>query len=171
MRYSIIILLLFCASCRWYKKNDQNFTIKKVTNTDSKPRLDGYYYKFDDSGNVVSVFFFFKDGIVMTPEAFLGGLEGAEREFSNPVLLEKVYGYAEHWGLYKVEGDSIVFELKRSGAGPLQLFRSVGFFNTDSSFAVSRVIYNGQSEDFENPRIYYFRKYKPKLDSANQFIN
>jgi hypothetical protein len=165
------VLLLFCTSCRWSIDNDQNFKLKKTKNTAGKPRLDGYYYKFDDSGQVVSILFFFEDGVVMNPGAFVGGLEGAEREFSNPVVLEKIYGYAENWGLYSVEGDSIIFELKQSGAGPLQLFRRVGFFNTDSSFAVSRVKHTQLSKYYEHPQVYYFRKYKAKPDSVNQFVN
>lgn len=165
---------IFCSlyiSCSYVRSESDQLSIKKRPNNSRKMRLDGFYYCEGKSLTYKSdVYFFYTDGVLQ----HMGAIPPSDfsARLRDGAFLKKVQSQRVSWGLYRLSSDSIYFERWYHGGGSekLVLVRR-GIVINDSTFRVGEVqrTFDGDLERVNET--YHFKKFHPKPDSTNEFID
>jgi len=166
------ILVVIMVSCRFPMLGLQLQAYKG-----QELRLDGYYYRNNYSFKDdiwVKIFFFYKNGVVLNgSSSALSSLGELEERFKNGSYHSWNREYRTTWGVHRIEGDKIQFEVWIHRGGALRLDRLVrtGKILNDSTFVINRILIRG---DVRYPMVasdtFHFKEFSPKPDSTNSFI-
>lgn len=160
----IIVLVLF-NSCVL----DHKLSMVQTTNDSVSLRLDGIYL-YEDSLDIVDLFFLYPDGTILSRgsipndrlEQKLAQLEvSTDDKYKNMKFL---------WGRYIIEGEVIKFEKWAPSDKPYRAFIKEGLILNDSTFVINQS-YNAKAKNKRNIKeIYKFRKTSSKPDSNNKWL-
>lgn len=81
--------------------------------------------------------------------------------------------FKDYWGIFNIKNDSIVFERwYPSSGGPFPAYLRSGKILNDTTFVITKSFRSkiGNEEQQLN-ETYHFRKFSPKPDSTNIFVN
>jgi hypothetical protein len=154
--------------------SSSKFTIDKIPINEKKIRTDGLYYSIDNTTNKVEFCFLYENGIFFSEGSYYEnidiGLLKLKKEIYEKTLLKYYANAKPFWGLYRLIGDSIVLEKPEPTHGYPTL-RHTGRVLNDTTFYI-----NTAKEDYQKPKIfensiYHFKKFEPKPDSTNKFVN
>ena len=167
---SFWVLLFICSSCSHFGSNSEALNMQREVNDSKKMRVDGFYFSLNKTSVPnADVYFFYRNGVVQ----HMGSV--AENEFSirlrDDKFLKKVRGQRVSWGLYRVVSDTIEFErwYHAGGSEKLALLRK-GIILNDSTFLINSVSSKKRGEYDSTNELYHFKKFHPKPDSTNEFI-
>jgi hypothetical protein len=152
-----------------------NFTIKKLPISSNVLKLNGYYFYSNSSvyANGVGVCFLYSNGVLYELNSNYESLDQALKYYKikdNNVTSKNYPIERSYWGLYRTLGDSIILEQHDVGQG-FPLFKFTGRILNDTTFYINTSKKeNEKTKTFENI-VYHFKKFEPKPDSTNKFVN
>lgn len=175
VRIITLILTIGCfTSCYvLFKPIEDKLTLTKQVYSGGQLRTDGYYYYSADN-KLYDTYFFYRDGLIINGggSSSLTPFKSFEKEFSSSYTNEYLSNSKYAWGLFNIQGDSILIERwYPSSGGPLPVYMSMGKVLNDTTFVITKSLRskNGKEEQQLN-ETYHFRKFSPKPDSTNTFI-
>jgi hypothetical protein len=161
------ILLLVLISIQSCLKDDV-LVMKRVDNNTNKIRLKGYYLETKFTHNP---YFFYQNGIVF---------KYSSRELKDSLLIENGMTdinnlnnqkrLKDSWGVYSIQGNSILIERWASSDKPLDAYLMKGTILNDTTFIMTEFSEPDGSKKEVINEVYRFRKFSPKPDSTNMFI-
>jgi hypothetical protein len=170
----IVLLTTLFSSCEsliemFFGKNEE-LTFIRTDYDGSQLRTDGYYYcRHEDRDVVYSIFFFYKNGVVLHGGApSQDELITREEEFKNGQYLEYVKKSASAWGLFKVDSTTIQYEMLYYG--PFRAFINSGDIINDTTFVITKRKASNSSEEITLDNTFHFKQFSPKPDSTNVYI-
>lgn len=174
MKYliSIIILATTSISCKKLYPDDE-LSMSRQNYNGNTLRLDGYYSY--DWGDAMNVYFFYFNGVILDGNSFeKQELEEKELKYVNGEFYDFAKNSKLNWGVFKIESDIIKFEQWYPGSGPAKrAYIREGKVLNDTTFHITKSyrMKNGKKKDENNQNeIYHFKKFSPKPDSTNKFI-
>ena len=168
-----LAMLLFSSGCAKIRLNDDNLSIARANFIGKQLRIDGYFYtNFEDK--MQSLSFFFENGIFLD----IGGNEIDYDEAKNYVINQFINKKSHldsklGWGVFKIDNDYIAFERWYGYAKPYKAFVRAGKILNDTTFVITesyRVINGERKEIRSKNEMYHFKKFSPKPDSTNVFV-
>ncbi len=174
--FTIIIILTFF-SCKLFETEYDEFTLKKQNYTGNELRIDGYYYReFESDCQSLKIYFLYRNGIILRGgNPCIDEIGIRENEFSNGEWSKYVEEDEISWGVFVIENDTIKFERYNPPSGPGYLHSLVreGPIINDTTFRIIRLYWfkDGEKIITETDDLYHFKKFAPKPDSTNNFIN
>ncbi|MBQ3710377.1 MAG: hypothetical protein II887_06715 [Bacteroidales bacterium] len=156
---------------KWNK--DEELTLTRQPYNGNTLRVDGYYY-FLQNGNVYSSYFFYRNGVVINGEAADPNspdpIAFMDEVFSSESFADQIKRRKTRWGLFEIQGDSIVFERWVIAEGGYPVMRFSGNILNDTTFVITRAEYPQSGKVFQQNDLYHFHAFSPKPDSTNVFI-
>ena len=181
MRYNIILklisLCLFFTSCaKLGILQDDELSLQRQDYTGNQLRVDGYYFSeyANDSIEYVSVYFLYKNGIILFGGSrLLSELPEAEERYRNGTFDSKVKSIKFVWGVHQIEGSNLKYEQWFPSEKPYKAYVREGEILNDTTFRITqRYRYkNDEKTEVESEnKVYHFKQFSPKPDSTNSFI-
>ncbi len=170
VKYINIYIFILLASC-----STSNFTIRKIPIKKSVLSLKGYYFYSSTSvypNGVVGLYFFYENGVFYNQGISFEGLDKALTYYKdkNNTSAKNYPIEKSYWGVYRTIGDSIVLEQPQSSMG-YPIIKHTGKILDDTTFYINTSKEEYQKlKTFENV-VYHFKKFEPKPDSTNKFVN
>lgn len=159
-------------ACSFFGRDDR-LTFHQENYLGNELRTDGYFYEgTHQSGDRLNVYFLYRNGVIL----FIGSISPneiteKERHFNDIKSIELRKETKYLWGLYKIKGDSIAFEKWYAGSGsPKPAYIRQGKIINDTTFVITLSKRNNGSEIRLKNEVYHFKKFTPKPDSTNVFI-
>ncbi len=177
---SIIVVgsLLTFVSINACTKNDVPDDVLNISKTPylgKELRIDGYFYtKYNNQ--MLDINFLYENGVLSN---FSGGnrnsFEEMEAYIKDPETLTRVKNTKFSWGLFIIDSNDIKIDhwVPSEGVPSKQAFTRIGKIINDTAivFTESYRLQNGQKSKYSKTnRLYYFKQYEPKPDSANNFL-
>lgn len=174
LKNSAILFFIFLASsCGFLTGQDEQLTLHCEDLTTNHLRTDGYYYTGTiGPGETVTVYFLYRNGTLCSSGSYHGEEFGEKiLKASSPDAVAFRKKFKDAWGVFQVNGDSIVFEKWDPGSGQQYLVnRRLGVILNDSTFMIEKIVgSDGPIRDFHK-EIYHFQPFKHKPDSTNDFV-
>lgn len=174
-------LLLFTSCFRGLYGDllDDKLKIEAQKYSGNELKLGGYYYH-ELIGNdklYRTVNFFYRDGCLFTPGAYLVGNQlQFEQDLQNYKSMPCYSDSKFSWGRFEVKDYKIRFEKwYPSSGGPIQAYVSEGVILNDTTFKITlsyRLKRNGKKTEIHTENeVYKFRFYSAKPDSTNIYTN
>jgi len=172
VRNIMILGFLLIAGCRFYVGEDDKISSGCKAMTSEKFSINGYYYEGKlAEGEIIDVFFFYENGVVMNFGALkIEDIQTYEMAFGDEKLALIRQQKKTFWGVYRVDDDSISFENLYPSSGPWISFTRIGNISDDSTFVVSKVEQTSDKSSEQVNEVYHFKKFSPKPDSVNVFV-
>lgn len=173
MKKILIFIIVTIFSCQNDKEEDDQLSLTKTSYSGNELKIDGYFYTIFEN-KMQSISFFYENGIYLD----LGGSKNNFNEASNYIASftnnNDFRSSRIWWGLFKINGDNISYEKwYTSGGNPFKAYVRTGKIINDTTFNVTksyRVVNGVETNVFSINETYYYRKFSPKPDSANNFI-
>lgn len=151
---------------------DDKLSLKKEFYQDSQLKMNGYYYRNID--NHLTVYFLFKNGIILYGSTFpINELNKHEEEYKTLDWQSAIKRSKYRWGVFNIETNSIKFERWYPSEPPLKAYVREGQILNDTTFVVSQFyrLKGGRKTELETlNETYHFKPFSPKPDSTNNFI-
>ena len=161
--------VMFCG-CSLMSGKQEPLTFIKQQNNSNRLRLDGCYYSLDSSRSHVSVFVFYKNGIVSDVGTYESSfLDSIMIRASIPLAGKKMKQIPWVWGLYKIVGDSILTEKWYPVGGDYLPGINHGFILNDTTFRFTALKFLNKTPMVID-ETFHFLELKQKPDSTNNFI-
>ena len=174
VRYSIIIVTLCVISACSCSKvlEDDMLTLERIQNSSSSLRLDGYYFsEFESDQPNLRIYFLYKNGIILSGSSpSIVDLAAIEEEFRNGEYYNTIKDVKFQWGVYQIEGSEIKFERWYPGERPYEVFLRSGLILSDTTFRITTFSKPDGSDAEVRDELYKFKKFSPRPDSTNIFI-
>jgi len=173
-----VICLLMClmfslSTCKKDNKMDDALSLKIAPYTGSELRTDGYYYN-EYIPSYLTVYFFYIDGTVLYGSSFpTNELNMQEVKYSNGDHYYYAKNLKYYWGIFKVEGNELLFERWYPTQPPLKAYIRSGIIHNDTTFKITEYyrMQGGQKTNIESRNeVYHFKAFSPKPDSTNSFV-
>ena len=134
-------------------------------------RIDGFYYSYFQ-GKIFNVLLLYRNGVFFDVSG--DGKDRTKPEEVEELLTEEhiklVNSKKYDWGIFIVEGNSILFETWRFTQRDHRAVFQSGEILNDTTFHITKHNYSDGGIKDANT-LYYFYPYSPKPDSTNTFIN
>jgi len=177
VRIISFILTIGCLTSCYvlYKPIEDKLTLTKQVYSGCQLRIDGYYYYSADN-KLYDTYFLYRDGLIINGggSSSLTPFESFEKEFSSSYTNEYLSNSKYAWGLFNIQGDSILIERwYPSSGGPLPVYMRMGKVLNDTTFVITesyRMKKGKKTEVDSESETYHFRQFSPKPDSTNIFI-
>ena len=173
MNFLIILLILaMLNNCTKKGIGDDKLSLKRIPYYGNDLKIDGYYYS--KVGNeIFDTYFFYRNGVILSG----GGnapntspFNYVEKSFISISWQNSIKGDKIAWGIFQINGNQIQFERWYPSSGLLPSYIRSGIILNDTTFLINKVIRsNGKEEEAIN-ETYNFRKFSPKPDSTNSFV-
>lgn len=166
----VLIILSNLSSCQMFLGEDEKLSIERTTYTGSALNLNGYYYLKSNSGEMVYMFFLFRNGLILNA----GGCKieewgDYEMNFLDEDYINKVTSLKYNWGVYQIETNKIKYERWYPSERPYKTGLREGRILNDSTFVIEKAITSKGAEIIKK-EIYRFKHFSPKLDSISNYI-
>jgi len=174
MKCKIFFLSFFvftsCEQCR-EDKDDDLCSSREVLNSDIIRKL-GYFYDEYGNGAYREIYFFYNNGVIMTP----GVIESQYFEDLTPFwnannFFNSYQNNKLNWGIYSIQDSMIRIERWYPSEVYFPVFRSTGRILNDSTFVINHISRCDGSEASSRNEIWHFKQFSPKPDSTNSFTN
>ena len=172
----LLILTITAFSCKSFEPDIDEFTLKRENYTGNELRTDGYYYnEFESDCQRLQIYFFYKNGIILRGgNSCKDDINIQEEKFKNGDWYNLVKDDQMTWGLFVIENDTIKYERYNPPVGPGYLHSLIweGPILNDTTFHIIRYYRydNGVKKEIETDKLFHFKKFSPKPDSTNNFI-
>lgn len=117
---------------------------------------------------------FYRDGILLYGSSFpINELDRHETMYRNGEHYNFSKGLKDSWGVFKIDGNKILFERWYPSQPPLKAFVGSGIILNDTTFRITEYyrMQGGQKTNIESSsEIYHFKAFSPKTDSTNNFV-
>lgn len=159
----LAFFLFFTLSCFQY----QILTKQKLE--DRKFKTNGYY--IGEENGIYNILIFYQDGIVRN----IGSKKTDDSsEISNYILKEYVNSKPKidsrvGWGTFSIYKKSIEYDMYYPRADA-PVYTKRGLILNDSTFVIKTISEFDRKKTQPQNVMYYFRKFSPKPDSTNKFI-
>lgn len=149
--------------------SDMPFALKKRDFYGTQFRIDGYYYQKYGTPEKLTIYFFYRNGILL--HAGDGYTIDIEAKFENGELYEKLKENKYCWGLFNIDSNIIQFErYYNSDDISKDAYIRSGEILNDSTFRITKSMRSDGKEVSDENEMYYFKKFSPKIDSTNVFV-
>jgi len=153
---------------------DDMLGLDRTEYTDMDIRLDGYWWnKLELSHDErITTYFFYQNGVILHGRSMqVSQVEEKEKDFSSESFRKLVSSNKSGWGVFRVNGSKIKFEMwTSSNGGPLKTVVRSGEILNDETFVITSFLNNYSGETSTRNDTFYFKKFSPKPDSTNTFI-
>lgn len=167
---ALLFLLLFC-SCEKLITWDE-FALQKTQYESDLLRLDGYYYELTNDGKYQSLYFFYRNGVLLNVGGLFLNTGEMDAYINREFITDHRYaGNKNSWGLFVVNDHTIKFEhYYPSDDINKKSYIREGVILNDSTFHIVVSYRSGGTERRIKDEIYHFRAFSSKPDSTNRFI-
>lgn len=167
------LVLLNSSCCLFlYTEEDDPLYTKKMDYNGNEIKLNGYYYKSNDTNYYSEGHFFYRNGIFID----VGGLRNSLSEYDEYIIDVMNYEYYKNqkacWGVFIIEDDKILLE-RWQPFNPFRAYIKQGEILNDTTFQLTkiyRMVNEEKTDEIEINEIFHFREFSPKPDSTNVFI-
>jgi len=166
-----ISLILFVICCNKKNDKDDTVTLKKIAYTGNEIRTDGYYYY--EYGNPINilVFFYYRNGIVLNGSSSkLSEMPNVETYYSDGTFYNSISTLKYYWGVFSVVDSVFSYEMWYPGEFEYPAYLKWGAIINDSTIHISKSKRLNGSEEKAEDMLLHFKKFSPKPDSTNNFI-
>lgn len=150
---------------------DEELTIVKQPYDGNELRLDGYYYYMHD-GIIFDTYFFYRSGVLIYGGAsgpdYIDPINNIDHVFLSDAFVHSLH--KDNYGVFLIQGDSIVFEKWGLIQGPKPVDRYSGKIMNDTTFIINRTESPYSGEYHQNERLFHFHAFFPKPDSTNIYV-
>lgn len=172
MKALFLIMSLITLGCS-KEMDHESLSLTKKLYQGNQLRTDGYYYQYID-GDIFSIYFFYRDGIVLSVGGSENNFEAVQGYIHNNFVLKQEHKEsAIGWGVFIIDGKNIAFERWYPSEQPYPAYVRAGHIVNDTTFTIteSYKVNGGQKTNvnFKN-ETYYFKQCSTKPDSTNSFI-
>lgn len=146
--------------------SDDKFSLTKRTYIGNELRTDGFYCHIGQNmnGHLYSYYFFYKNGIIR-----YGGGSNDSLFYANVGWVSA--SYKNNWGIFNINGNQIKFEKwEPSSGGPFPAYLRTGEILNDTTFKITQLQRSDGTNVSTVNDVYHFKKFSPKPDSTNNFI-
>jgi hypothetical protein len=169
----LLCLIISANSCKKENTMDDLLSIKKAPYAGSELRTGGYYYNEYIPG-YLTVYFFYTDGTVLYGNSFSSNeLSFHEVKYSNGAHYNYAKNLKYYWGIFKIEGNELLFERWYPSQPPLKAYIRSGAILNDTTFIITEFyrMQGGQKTNVESRNeMYHFKVFNLKPDSTNSFV-
>jgi hypothetical protein len=155
---------------------DDELSLSRQDYTGNQLRVDGYYY-FDyanSSLEYVSIYFFYRNGIVLSGGSrLLSELPVLEESYRDGTFYNHVKSIKFVWGVHQIEGSNIKIEQWFPSEKPYRAYVREGVILNDTTFRITQRYrnQNGKKTEVESENeVYHFKEFSPNPDSTNSFV-
>jgi hypothetical protein len=151
---------------RWFP--DEKLTIQKTAYTGNELRIDGYYYHFPTVPGGTIIQFFYRNGIRLTGRySVTTNLDSVDMKI--PKMYTSLQRNKSGWGVFLISGDTIRYDdWDTSVGGGLPVTKSFGRVLNDTTFL--RMYNIAYGKKLIKNQVWHFRRFSPKPDSTNRWI-
>lgn len=162
--------MMSMSSCQCY--DDDELQLTRMDYASDELRTDGYNFsKFESSTPSIRVYFIYRNGIILYGRSpSLSSLSTLEARYRNGEFYNEIKDLKYHWGVFQVNGEEIDFERWYPSEPPVETFVRSGKILNDTTFLISKSSKPDGSEARDVNELYRFKKFSPKPDSTNVFI-
>ncbi len=159
-------------------------SLKRVDYNGNELIIDGYYsfeYTTNENITYVQIYFLYENGIIsgLTNNVInKEDVSSFEEKTLNGTLYSENKDNITNWGVFQINNDVIKFEKWMFPAPPVMRYQpyiSEGKILNDTTFHITEsytIDYTGEKNGIsERDETYHFKKFSPKPDSTNTFIN
>jgi hypothetical protein len=165
--------LLVCSMCDSVTPDDDALTLVRQDYLGTELRTDGYYYNNTSNPKYWEIFILSRNGVLSYESAVdTTAIVQQEELFKNGQWYSQIKDDKLLWGLFEINGQSIIWEKwdPSSGGGPLPAYRWSGSIINDTMFEISNVCRVSGSGCVAINRPYHFKQLTPKPDSISKFV-
>lgn len=167
----LTVILFLCISC---EKELHKLNMTKTPYTGNELRIDGYYYSNLTSADDIGLAVFYRNGVCINVFTRIKG-QDTLRFIENDILLNKSFistfmNTPTNIGLFIINSESIEYETWEAGRDIIT-FSNYGKILNDTTFLITKQVNNDSGKSYSEKLTYRFRKFSPKPDSTNNFIN
>jgi hypothetical protein len=168
--FVITSFLLF--GCKYILKDDK-LSLGKTFIDSSILQLDGYFFRPYGKENKCTIVLLYKDGTFCDWDAGVdvSNLLSLEKDFLENSKLSKRKGLKFSWGIVSIKDSTIKLERWYASEPPLRSYLKSGKISNDSTFVLTSSTRSDGSDRETINETYHFRKFAPKPDSTNKFVN
>ncbi len=170
----ILAIILFCNSCSKDKIwKDDELSIQRVDYNGTELKTNGYYYNKWGDPEILSIFFLYKNAVVLDGSTIASELLQREQEFINGNYYNYVKSEKLSWGLFSISGNTIRIEKWYPSEPPKHAFIKEGEILNDTTFvfkSIYRMKDGKKTEYSELNEVYHFKTFPNKPDSTNSFV-
>jgi len=171
-----ICLFIMCVILLSCKKRDEEYDdslcSKKMTNSSTALRTNGYYYWSNGDIPSSNIRFIYNDGTMINAGTVSNeNIEDAENRFGNGEFYQNIKDNKLFWGIYSINDSNIKFETWYPSTDRLYVYIREGNILNDSTFVITRSYRCDGSEESSKNEVYHFKQFSPKPDSTNSFTN
>ena len=152
-------------------REDDKLTLKREEFLGNQMRTDGYYYTNFGNPERIEIYFFYRNGVLLygASEA-VSELEGLESKYRDGTYYNMAINHNYYWGIFVVEDSSLKFERWYPSQKPHYTFINFCEIINDTTFHISKIMRSNGSEESNLDYTFHFKKFSPKPDSTNQFV-
>ncbi len=142
-------------------------------NRGNQLKIDGYYY-FKSGNDLYDTFILYRNGVILS-----GG--GNAPDTDPFIFIENLFNsyqnnnsYQEKkikWGLFVIDNNIIYMEKWHpSSGGAMLVYKRTGEILNDTTFIITKMIRSSTGNEVSIDETFHFKKFSPKPDSTNSFI-
>jgi len=172
-RLLLLLLLLSISSssiitCCSVLFSDEKLSIPRTDYKGNQLRVDGYYYRHDDTNNTL-VLFPYRNGVMLFTRAFPSvDLSIVENEMIgeySAIRKEKT-----RWGVFTIMEKKIVYERWTSPTELVSVKKGTGYIENDTTFLITENYFSYNGKKYPVNEVWHFKPFSNKPDSTNNFI-
>jgi len=175
--YYFIAFLFFLTACQDFFIKDKEFSMKAIPYTGDELKINGYYYKMDDTWSHVLIFY--ANGVQFGGNSVIPNIEIEDR-LRNPEYTKNLHDCLSCWGPYQIKENVLQFEFYDIFGHDWRTCIAHCKILNDTTFNIEKVTFSktGKEVDVKKEGVgesflgeYRFKQFNPKPDSTNSVVH
>jgi len=151
---------------------DEKLSIQRIDYSGNELRVDGYYFREDKSMPRVTIYFLYRNGILLYGgPPMISEIEKFEQEYANGEWYTTRKNDKASWGIFRIDGQNIKIEKWEPSTGiGLPVYIREGSVLNDTTFHIINSYRSDGSEKSNLDEVWHFKQFANKPDSTNNYI-
>jgi hypothetical protein len=129
-----VIVFGILVSCCKILFPDEKFSMKRIDYNENQLRVDGYYYRHDNSDHTL-ILFLYRSGTIFLTRAYLSSdLDVVEKQMVSQY--ETLRKEKTRWGIFTIVDNKIMYERWTTPTEAITVSKSSGYIENDTTFRI-----------------------------------
>jgi hypothetical protein len=151
---------------------DEKLSMQRKDYNGNELRIDGYYFREDNTSYSVGIYFLYNNGIILYGGfPLISEIGEYEQKYANGDWALSRKKDKASWGIFRIDGKIIKIEKWEPSTGiGLPVYIKEGSILNDTTFHITTGYSPNGSNRRELNEIYHFKQFDNKPDSTNVYI-